>query len=68
MNRDDLAGRVQGSAKILGGKEMDSTRALAMGGSSSTSDRVVAENRAMLEASGVVGINLVAAPGAGKTS
>jgi len=47
---------------------MGSDRAVAMGDSWSANQHLAEENRARLEAMGVFGVNLMAAPGAGKTS
>ena len=68
VNKDDLAGRAQGSAKFSEEKEMGSSRAVAIGESWSANEHLAKQNRATLEAAGVFGVNLIAAPGAGKTS
>jgi len=47
---------------------MGSARAVAIGDSRSANHHLADQNRAMLYVAGVLGVNLMAAPGAGKTS
>jgi hydrogenase nickel incorporation protein HypB len=68
VNTDDLTIASARHREILGGNEMGSNRAVAIGDSRSANEHLAEQNRATLEAAGVFGVNLMASPGAGKTS